>query len=453
MTDVQTKSRPAIAKFRAPTALAVPGLQIFPSDIAIVTVTNWTERDEAGERHRGLVVDVALDAADPDDAVRRGLGPASRILSLLTFASAAAAGSLRPFVAYAERSDDGCDVAQFDEWPLEPNARRMLKKERVKALIARSNGLSERERGRVARGLDWYRQALTETNVFDRFSATWIGLESINPLLRERRGLPTTRLIACKSCGALNEAPDNISGLIDLVTRRFGEDEATHVRRFRQQFMHSTRPLHELVDDARRATKTAVDALRLGLLELFNSSPDEVELLRATPMRLPERNQVRYGYRMRPLRIATVPPGQACPRIGLRRFTAERALAESARTKEHIVHELELLDFKGDVPSPFQLDVAIPSADPDERDRKFELSSFEFISKETGEVIERATVTPRPEGSSDPEAADASPRGPRAEPAAPGVSSGAASTLPRGRTGTSGSASASSENHLWVAWP
>src|SRR5258708_14935589 len=63
--------RPAIVKFRASTALAVPAPQIFPSDAGIVTVTNWTERDGAGDRHRGLLVEVALDAADPDDAVRR----------------------------------------------------------------------------------------------------------------------------------------------------------------------------------------------------------------------------------------------------------------------------------------------------------------------------------------------------------------------------------------------
>ena len=398
--------RPAIVKFRAPTALAVPAPQVFPSDIGpIVTVTNWTEHDEAGERHRGLLVEVALDAVDPDDAVRRGLGPASLTLSLLSFASSAASGSLRPFISYAERTDDGCDVAQFAEWPLEPSSRRMLKKERMQVLVARLNGLEEQERGRIYRGLDWYRKALGETNVFDRFSAAWIGLEALNPLLSKRRGLPTTRQIACKNCGALSEVPD-VTGIIDLVTRHLGDDEATHLRRFRQQFMHSTRPLHELVEDARRATKTAVEALRFGILELFRATPDESELLRATPMRLPERNQVRYSYRMHPLRIATVPPGQACPRVGPRSVRAERVPAEGGRTKEHVVHELELVDFNGEIPSPFQLNVAIPSADPDDSGRKFELSSFEIVSKDTGETIGEATVTPLSEPMDDSEAAD-----------------------------------------------
>jgi hypothetical protein len=406
ITADATQLRPAVVRFRTPTALAVPGPQIFPSDIGpIVAVTNWTERDEAGQRHRGLVVEVALDATDPDDAVRRGLGPASLTVSLLSFASSAAAGSLRPFIAYVERTDDGCDVEQFAEWPLEPSSRRMLKKERMQVLVARLNRLEEQDRGRIYRGLDWYRKALGETNVFDRFSAAWIGLEALNPLLSKRRELPTTRQIACKNCGALSEVPD-VTGIIDLVTRHLGEDEATHLRRFRQQFMHSTRPIHELVEEARRATKTAVEALRLGILELFGATRDETELLRATPMRLPERNQVRYSYRMRPLRIATVPPGEACPRVGPRSVRAERLPAEGGRTKEHVVHELELVDFKGEIPSPFELNVAIPSADPDDPGRKFELSSFEFISKETGETIGKATVTPLSETATDPEVAD-----------------------------------------------
>lgn len=392
-TDAQPRN--AVAKFRAPTALAVPGPQIFPSDVgAIVTVTNWTERDDAGERHRGLVVEVALAAADAQDALRRALGPASITLSLLSFASSAAAGSLRPFVVYVERDDGGCDVTQFDEWPIEPSARRMLTKERMQTLVARLNGLVEKDRSRIFRGLDWYRNALGETNVFDRFAATWIGLEALNPLLQRRRNLPTTRQIACKNCGGVSDVPD-VTGIIDLVTRRFSEDDATHLRRFRQGFMHSTRPLHELVDDARRATKTAVQALRLGLLELFDVSKDEEALLmQATPMRLPERNQVRYTFQMRPLRIATVPPGQACPRIGLRRFQAERVAVEGGRTKEHIVHELEMFDFNGEIPSPFQLNVAIPSADPDDRGRQFDLTNVEIVSKQTGEVMGAATITP-----------------------------------------------------------
>jgi hypothetical protein len=404
------RMRPAVVKFRAPTALAVRGPQVFPSDSGrVVTATNWTERDEAGERHHGLVIDVALDAASPEDAVRRGLGSASATLALLSFGSSAAVGHLRPFVAYAQRDDDGCDVAQFDDWPLEPHARRMVKNEPMQALITKFNSLAEDDRGRVFRGLDWYRKALGETNVFDRFGAAWIGLEALNPRLRTRRGLPTTRQVTCKNCGAVTEVPD-VTGAMDLVTRRFGEDEANHMRRFRQEFMHSTRPLNEVESDARRATKTAVEALRLGLLELLDVSADEEALLlQATPMRLPERNRVRYGYWMRPLRIATVPLGQACPRIGLKSFSSERSQDADGRTKEHIVHELELLDFRGgEIPQGLDLNIAIPSADPDDKARRFELSKFEVVSKETGEVMGEATITPI-EPSTDPESGEAPP--------------------------------------------
>src|SRR5258708_4504699 len=184
--------RPAIVKFRASTALAVPAPQIFPSDAGIVTVTNWTERDGAGDRHRGLLVEVALDAADPADAVRRGLSPASFTLPLLSFAGT--------------------------------------------------------------------------------------GPEALTRMLAKRGGLATARQIAWKTCHALSDVPD-VTGIIDLVTRHFGDEEATHLRRFRQQFMHSTRPLHELVDDARRATRTAVETPRSGRLELFWAPADQQDIL------------------------------------------------------------------------------------------------------------------------------------------------------------------------------
>jgi hypothetical protein len=326
--------------------------------------------------------------------MRIGLGPASVIVSLISFANGAAAGSLRPLIAYVERSDGGCDVSQHAEWPIEPSARRMLTKERMDPIVARMNGLLDEERDRVLRALDWYRKALTETNVFDRFAALWIGLESINPLLIKRRDLPTTQTIRkCPKCGEPVVTMDTIAGISDLLERHFGEDERKTVRRFRQEFMHSIQPLKKIAGDADSSAKTAREALRIGLLELLNASPDEVKLLTNTPMRLPTKNQVRYDYRMQPLRITTVPPGQATPRLESRRVAGERTLDPDGRTRERIVHEIELHDFAGEIPPPLEMRVAIPSADPDDRRRSFEMKSFEIISKDTGEVVS-ATITP-----------------------------------------------------------
>jgi hypothetical protein len=386
--------RPAIAKFTVETAIAVPAPQVFPfGDGLVVTVTNWTETDTAGERHRGLLVEVALDAVDPEDAVRGALGPAGIVTSMMSFGHAAAAGPLRPYIAYAERADGGCDVAQHAQWPIEPSSRRLLKKERMEPLVARMNTILADERDRVLRALEWYRKALTETNVFDRFAAVWIGLESINPALIKRRDLPTKQTIrTCEKCGTPVVTMDTIAGITDLLERHFGEQDRRTVRRFRQDFMHSTRPLHAIVDDAAASTNTALAALRIGLLELMNATPEEIAELAPTPMRLPERNRIRYEYQARPLRIATIPSGQATPRIAMRRFVSERTQDERGRTREHIIHELETLDFTGEIPSPLAMWVAIPSADPDDPERRMQMTSVEIVSKETGEAI-AGTVT------------------------------------------------------------
>ena len=110
-----------IAKYHAETALAVPGPQIFPADSgAVVTITNWTEQDSAGAAHRGLVIDVALTAPDALDGLRRGLGAASRVVSLLAFSSAAATGPIRPFIAYAERADGSSELDSDRPLPHRP---------------------------------------------------------------------------------------------------------------------------------------------------------------------------------------------------------------------------------------------------------------------------------------------------------------------------------------------
>jgi hypothetical protein len=63
------------------------------------------------------------------------------------------------------------------------------------------------------------------------------------------------------------------------------------------------------------------------------------------------------------------------------------------RTREPIVHELERLDFAGEIPPPLEMRVAIPSADPEHRLRRFEMKSFEIVSTVTGEAVS-ATITP-----------------------------------------------------------
>lgn len=373
--------RQARVKFTAATAVAVPQMQVFPLDSGIViTVNNWTADDEAGEIHRGLVIDVDLDATDPRHAVSRAFGWGSAIVSLVAFGTSAAAASLRPLIAYVERTDGNCDVLQFGDWPIESSSRRMLKPERMRITIGRFSSLAKEDRDRVIRGLDWYRKSLSETNVFDRFMAAWTGLEAINPLLIRRYALPSTELTS--------------AGTRYLITRRFGERERKQIFAFRQGLMHSTKPFAELIADADLATKTAIEALRLGLLELLRATPEDEAALTATPMRLPERNRVQYGYQMKLLQIVTVPLGQRAPRIHLRKHKAERTKMADGRTREHMIHDLEIVDYAGEILPPLDYRVTIPSADPDDQQRGMQITSFEIRSKDTDELIAKGTVTP-----------------------------------------------------------
>lgn len=379
-----------------PTALAVPGPQVFREvGGAVVSVMNWIDHDMAGELHRGLFIDVDLDAISPSECLAQSVGYASTTVSLLTFGSVVAAGSLRPLIVYVERPDGGCDVLQFDDWPVDSSSRRMLRTDVMRMLVPRFNGLLARDRDRVTRGLDWYRKALTETNLFDRFSAAWTGLESINPLLVDRRSLSTTMTRrTCENCDAPIPDSAQSAGTKDLILRRMDENTWHRLYRFRQGLMHSTKRFKDLISEASECSRLALEALRIGLLELLDAAGDFGSGPASSPMRLPERNRVEYGYVMRPLQLPTIPLGQSYPRIGLVRHSATRTKTAEGRTVEHVVHDMELLDYGGEVVPPLMYGVSMPSADPDDPNRRIEMSSFEIRSKDTGDVIATGTITP-----------------------------------------------------------
>jgi hypothetical protein len=384
--------------------LAVPGPQIFSEPAgAVVSVTNWIDNDEAGELHRGLFIDVDLDATTPTDSLRQSLGYASATVSLLAFGAVVAAGPIRPLISYVERLDRGCDVLQFEAWPVDSSSRRVLRTDVMRVLTPRFSGLPENDRDRVTRGLDWYRKALSETNVFDRFSAAWTGLESINPTLVSRRSLSTTRNDrACERCGTPITDSAQSAGAKELILRRMDETTWHKVYRFRQGLMHSTKRFSELIRDAPDCSRLALQALRIGLLELLEATADFETLPTSSPMRLPERNRIEYEYVMQPLQLPMIPLGRAYPRIGLSAHAATRTKTEDGFTSQHVVHDLELLDFHGELVPPLRYGVSIPSADPDTPRRGFQVTSFEIRSKETGAVIATGTLTPIPDDQ-DPE--------------------------------------------------
>jgi hypothetical protein len=196
--------RSAIAKFYLPGTLSVPGPQVFPTDAGqVITVTNWMQKDAIGEAQRGLFVDVFFAAATAEEALARARPAAQRIIDVVTFSSGAAAGSLVPVIAYVQLSETSCEVIQYHDLPIAPIARRGLTKERVQTLVSKMNEIADEDRMRLTLGINWYGKAVRSTNLFDAFTSAWTGLETINPLLKNRYGLPRDKVTRkCPNCDA-----------------------------------------------------------------------------------------------------------------------------------------------------------------------------------------------------------------------------------------------------------
>ena len=100
---------------------------------------------------------------------------------------------------------------------------------------------------RVARAVRWYRLGTGTTDIFDRFNAYWIGLESLNKPLQEALEVdddPTT----CPHCQQPFISTPTVSGIRHFISRYFADEPKLYkrMRDLRISIMHSKTGLDNL---------------------------------------------------------------------------------------------------------------------------------------------------------------------------------------------------------------
>lgn len=252
------------------------------------------------EAHQGIRYTVEVEATDILGAITVAKGLASHTADMLSMAGTVAIEDPVPLFAIdCEPSQNDREFAQvIHDAPQLRQFRRAINEADFSVLfdgLQRIRQTNPRRAYRLDRALRYLRQGTLETDALDKFEDLWVGLEAINPLLRENYQTSTTfkrkcascgNVLNCASCKAEAHAPDNSSGIDYIVTEVLGlsGDDARLLRRKRIQIVHSTATFLQVSENLGRATEIARTALIAGIHDVLDLPSDALTRLLRQPL-------------------------------------------------------------------------------------------------------------------------------------------------------------------------
>lgn len=302
-----------LIKATAQTALRVPNLQRFAVGGAVVDVGNWESVDPAGAYHRGLFLDVRLEAADRGVALAAARTLLEEVEAALAFATATGVSHSRPVIAY-QRDGEGTRVLQYDRLPVLAAVRRQLDRDRFRTFWDALQACDPDRRDRVQRAMAWYRKGMFEELVLDRFQSWWNGLEALNPRLQEKHNLPTQGPDRpCPHCGEAVPGGPIASG-IQFAVEQVSEPAAwRQLRVARNDIVHGRRPLGESSARIQPVLEVLGHALRDAVLDPVDVPAADRPAFRGTPLAIPHEYEAQLEYGLPQVSFANLPSGQVYP--------------------------------------------------------------------------------------------------------------------------------------------
>lgn len=303
-----------------------------PASQMVARVSNGLNND--GE-HVGLDFTVELHAVSEDEAFEMAAGYAAILADVLSAGHRAAVADPEPLFALSE--DDG-GVVLAQRFGNEPNVATSFSdfdREAFRDLFAALDRVTqpgqERERVRVERALRHLRRSMLTSDAFDRFSELWIGLEAINPLIKDRYALATTFPRQCKHCGEAYlckcgntfQSNDNSSGITYIVETilGLGTKAAKPIRDKRNDVEHSLETLDQQIHGLSDIIQLARRALVAGLADVLGvAAATRVRLLERA-LDAPPASQYRVTVRLPGAKLSDF-LGSPPPQIVLQGVTA-----------------------------------------------------------------------------------------------------------------------------------
>jgi uncharacterized OB-fold protein len=133
----------------------------------------------------------------------------------------------------------------------------------MKAAVEYLNTQKESSLYRISRAFHWYRRAIHTTEPLDRYTSLWVGIETLNPLLKKHYHLPDDKQ-KCQKCG--HETVPTLNGVQTLFEELSPETSVwPKANRLRVGIVHGFDSFAELIPDANDLIPFLEDALVKGL--------------------------------------------------------------------------------------------------------------------------------------------------------------------------------------------
>lgn len=223
----------------------------------------------------GLHVVVTILNSSFDKAVTAARGLTKGVMSLFSYM--AFVGLPDPRVMKAYEITPGMTVGEFRQYhydiPVETTSIRHIDRNQLKVALEAFN--EELDSVRISRAVHWYRIGLLSTDVLDRYTALWTGLETLNPILRNRYGLEV-EWSTCTNCGHKSTPIQNgVKRLVDEVSKE--ERIWKRLRRIRASILHGFRRFSEITPDAQELVPFLELALAKALDLILNQDDRELK--------------------------------------------------------------------------------------------------------------------------------------------------------------------------------
>lgn len=272
-----------------------------------VSLTDLRQEIGGAAIHVGIVGDVEASGPDMQSAILLAAQRLEAVLWIGALQSNAAVGV--PKLKFAIELTPGAKTTEAVQ--VEDNYDEVFsKKRRLDLPMNEQIGRHIHLRGtsRIFRALHWYRKGLNEEDPIDQFMGFWVGLEALNPPLKDLLGGdPEAR--RCPKCGELAETP-TVNGVRTLFRDHNpdGLKDYKLCRNLRRDIQHSTADLDQVLQQAPAAAEAARRMLRTAIYLLLGLPAADGF---AAPSTIYNNQGLRAEYRIRystPPDKFTVPP-------------------------------------------------------------------------------------------------------------------------------------------------
>lgn len=231
---------------------------------------------------KSLLFDVTLNSTDCETAISSARGVVIRALDWISFLTATSLSNPRILKCYdvtPKRTEGKFERYYYIDF-LDPISTRQSDSTEMSLSYESILKHSESHQDRLYRAMHWYRLAIQSEDYLDKFTLTWIGLETLNPPLKEYYKLDSKyrnfdgdevdfdKCLTCK-----RKTVKALNGMDHLLTEVAENEEFLRkVKRLRQETLHGHGRLKDITPKLKRLYPILATTLDKGLRLLLGLS-------------------------------------------------------------------------------------------------------------------------------------------------------------------------------------